>query len=161
MVEVKCPLCAEKSSIEEVTENQRNFCLEAYPDGSLQLKHDHSYFYQCQLQMYVTQHGYCDFVVWTSEKLHVERLTPNKALIESALPAAQNFCVLPELLGKWFTRSNKQPVNPPETEAEEDDGSWCYCKTNKGGNMIGCDNESCPILTVVPSRMCSDVFCTR
>ena len=43
------------------------------------------------------------------------------------------------------TYSNKQPVNPPETEAEEDDGSWCYCKTNKGGNMIGCDNESCPI----------------
>ena len=71
MVEVKCPLCAEKSSIEEVTENQRNFCLEACPDGSLQLKHDHSYFYQCQLQMYVTQRGYCDFVVWTSEKLHV------------------------------------------------------------------------------------------
>ena len=53
--------------------------------------------------------------------------------------------VLPELLGKWFTRSNKQPVNPPETEAEEDDVSWCYCKTNKGGNMIRCDNESCPI----------------
>ena len=27
MVEVKCPLCAEKSSIEEVTENQKIFAL--------------------------------------------------------------------------------------------------------------------------------------
>ena len=160
VVEVKCPLCAEKSSIEEATEKVRNFCLKTCSDGTLQLKRDHSYFYQCQLQMYVTQRGYCDFVIWTPNTLHVERITPDKVLIESALPAVQKFfkrCILPELLGKWYTRLNKQLVNLPEIE---DDGSWCYCKSKKGGNMIACDNESCPIqwfhqecvhISVVPS----------
>ena len=41
--------------------------------------------------MYVTQRGYCDFVIWTSNTLHVERITPDKVLIESALPAVQKF----------------------------------------------------------------------
>ena len=52
--------------------------------------------------MYVTQRGYCDFVIWTSNTLHVERITPDKVLIESALPPVQKFfkcCILPELLG--------------------------------------------------------------
>ena len=146
VVEVKCPLCAEKSSIEEATEKVRNFCLEKSSHDIFQLKHDHPYYFQCQLQMYVTQRGYCDFVVWTSDTLHVERITPDNVLIESALPVTQKFfkhCILPELLGKWYTRSDKHPVNPPVPE--EDDGSWCYCKSNKGGNMIACDSELCPI----------------
>ena len=57
----------------------------------------------------------------------------DKVLIESALPTVQKFfkcCILPELLGKWYTRINKQLVNI--LEAEEDDGSWCYCKSKKG-----------------------------
>ena len=73
MVEVKCPLCAEKSSLKKSLKTKEIFALKhaLAADGSLQLKHDHSYFYQCQLQMYVTQRGYCDFVVWTSEELQV------------------------------------------------------------------------------------------
>ena len=157
VVEVKCPLCAEKSSIDEATENIRNFCLKKSSDDSFQLKHDHAYYYQCQLQMYVTQCGYCDFVVWTFDTLHVEQITPDKTLIESALPATQKFfkhCILPELLGKWYTCIDKQHhVNPPVIE--EDDVSWCYCKSNKGGNMIGCENGLCPI-----QWLHRGIFCT-
>ena len=29
------------------------------------------------------------------------------------------------------------------SEDEEDDGTWCYCKTVKGGAMIGCKNINC------------------
>ena len=134
VVEVKCPLCADKTSIEEAIEEIRNFCLERCSDGSFCLKRDHSYYYQCQLQMFVTEHGYCDFVIWTTDTLHIERVTPDETLIESVLPTAEKFfklCILPELLGKWYTRIGKKLVNLP-LQTEEDDGSWCCCKLNKG-----------------------------
>ena len=44
-------------------------------------------------------------------------------------------CVLPELLGKWFTMQDPWllvPCDVGEAETEEDDGSWCYCKQPKG-----------------------------
>ena len=44
-------------------------------DGTLKLKHDHSYYYQCQMQIFSTRRAFCDFVVWSSNELHVERLT--------------------------------------------------------------------------------------
>ena len=151
VVEVKCPLCAHESSIEEVV-GAGKFCLEKQHDGKYQLKHDNAYYYQCQLQLFVTGRSFCDFVVWTKDELHIERITLDEALIESALPIAEKFyklCILPELLGKWYTRkqsprdSSVQPPRDPPLQIEEDDGTWCHCKERKGGDMVACDNKSC------------------
>ena len=87
---MKCPLCAQESSIEEVV-GAGKFCLEKQHDGKYQLKRDHAYYYQCQLQLFVTGHSFCDFVIWTKEELHIERITLDEALIESALPIAEKF----------------------------------------------------------------------
>ena len=93
----------------------------------------------------MTGHSFCDFVVWTKEVLHIERITLDEALIESALPIAEKFyklCILPELLGKWYTwkqpprdSSVQHPRDPP-LQIEEDDGTWCHCKERKGGDMV-------------------------
>ena len=68
-------------------------------------------------------------------------------LVRESVPKAERFyklCILPELLGKWFTRSPTQ-CNTEQTlqldAVEDDDGSWCICKQDKGGRMIGCDNN--------------------
>jgi len=99
----------------------------------------------------VTGRSFCDFVVWTKEEIHIERITLDEALIKSALPVAEKFyrfCILPELLGKWYTRqqtprNSVQSPRDPALQTEEDDGSWCHCKERKGGDMVGCDNKSC------------------
>ena len=100
----------------------------------------------------MTGHSFCDFVVWIKEVLHIERITLDEALIESAIPIAEKFyklCILPELLGKWYTwkqpprdSSVQHPRDPP-LQIEEDDGTWCHCKERKGGDMVACDNKSC------------------
>ena len=78
-------------------------------DGKYQLKHNHGNYYQCQLQLFMTGRSFCNFLVWTKEELHMECMTLDEALIKSALPIAQKFyklislCILPELLGKWYT----------------------------------------------------------
>ena len=63
VLEVKCPLCAEHSSLRSASIAVPQFCLIEGDDHSLQLNHDHPYYYQCQLQLYVTERMFCDFVV--------------------------------------------------------------------------------------------------
>ena len=146
VVEVKCPFCVRCRLC--VDTDLPSFCLTKGPDGRLHLKHDHPYYYQCQLQLFVSQRSYCDFVVWTEADVHVERVIEDKPFLDDVIPRAQKFfnlCVLPELLGKWFTRSHGCPVprDIGEEETEEDDGSWCYCKLPKGGDMVCCEGRGC------------------
>ena len=92
----------------------------------------------------MTRLRFCDFVVWTNKELHIERIMLDETLIKSALPIAEEFyelCILPELLGKWYTL--EQPPRDPTLQTEEDDGLWCHCKEHKGGDMVCCDNKSC------------------
>ena len=149
IVEIKCPLCVGETSLQEAADGVRNFCLEELTTNKLQLCRDHGYYYQCQLQMFVTRRLYCDFVVWSPKEVHIERITLDEAFIQTAIPSAEKFwrlCVLPELLGKWYTR--KQCPNPQRTSLhaqteEEDSGRWCFCREDKGGEMIACDGKAC------------------
>jgi len=49
-----------------------------------------------------------------------------------------NLAVMPELLGKWFTRERTALVPQFDStmhDDSDDDGTWCYCQQIKGGNM--------------------------
>ena len=71
-------------------------------------------------------------------------------LLEKYLLAAKSFflhCILPELLSKWYSRQHSIAVPTIDTDsrpADDDDGSWCYCKEDNAGEMIACDNKTCP-----------------
>ena len=62
--------------------------------------------------------------------------------------SGHKFAILPELVGKWFT---KQPVLPLKTNSNEDTSSnltpvRCYCRRDEEfDTIIGCDNEQCTI----------------
>lgn len=151
VLEIKCPWCAKDAdSLEDLatsSSGSKKFCLEKLQTGSLQLSRAHPFYVQCQLQIHVTKRNYCDFVVWNPTGLHVERLMPDQQIIQETSPKAEKFfrlCILPELVGKWFTRAKVLP-NTSSTIEDSDDGKWCYCKESKGGTMIGCDNKHCTI----------------
>lgn len=49
--------------------------------------------------------------------------------------------ILPELLGRWFTRSS---VMPTVDDRGDSSYNYCYCKEELG-QMVHCDNnEKCP-----------------
>ena len=148
LVEIKCPLCCQKASFESTADRLCSFCLKKQPDGTLSLDCNHAYYYQCQLQLFVTKRRYCDFIVWSNSELFVDQINQDDSLIQSAMPVATKFwrmCVLPELMGKWYTRKQTTISQGQEQQQEEDHGRWCYCKEEKGGEMVGCDNKSCHI----------------
>ena len=152
VLEVKCPYCARSTSLSETAKDKATFCLLETANG-LRLRPEHPYFYQCQLQMMVTERKYCDFVVWSpSGELHIERILPMATgefsiKIEKAKKLF-HYAILPELLGKWFTREhvvNTEPRIHHGVIDDHDDGTWCYCQEAKGGDMIGCENRNCNI----------------
>ena len=151
VLEVKCPFIAKDSSITACVEKS-TFCLQRNSDGSLSLKLEHPYYYQCQLQLLVTERSFCDFVVWApAGDIHIERLTADHQFLEPRLRKAKKFfqtAIIPELLGKWYSRESSLCIPCIENITdgdEEDSGKWCYCQEPLGGAMIGCNNPSCPI----------------
>ncbi len=127
-----------------------------------------------QAQLFCTKLSYCDFIVWTKNDLHVERIKPNTTFMENNLAIVKHFfevAVLPELLGRWFSRpmesvsvnesaslpSSAESQSSPSTSSganhsevvlhtsptEHKTDQYCYCQKGEHGRMVGCDNNSC------------------
>ena len=109
--------------------------------------------------------GYWDFVVFNN-KLFMERKTLDESFITSAVEQGTVFfkcAVLPEIVGKWFTKTFDLPAkefNTPTaascslTSVQEDAGdpaktvpAWCYCKEQKPCAISICTNNKCNIQT--------------
>ena len=69
--------------------------------------------------------------------------------------------VLPELLGKWYSKEPIKKPEPSNTDVEENNKDqtgdtdqtvllWCYCRKEESGEMITCDNTECHILHELP-----------
>ena len=137
----------------------RNFCLKNHL-GEVHLDTNYAYYYQVQTQLFVCDVQYCDFVVCTfsdDNDLHIERITKNSTFWSDCVVKAERFfrvCVLPELLGKWYTRSVIQNTtirtDTGLASSEEDANTnknvgYCCCHGPEKGAMIGCDNTNCKV----------------
>ena len=172
VLEIKCPFCHRGESIAAAITSDKNFCLTEV-DGQISLDHCHAYYYQVQTQIFVCNVDYCDFCVCTfsgdeESTIHIERVFRNNNFWKDhCVPKAEAFfktCLLPELLGGWYTR----PLMPPNLEIQQSTGAiqddtqgtsssqsdgavqpssqtFCYCNGPEIGEMIACDNNDCSI----------------
>lgn len=162
VVEIKCPFSCRNLSFRKASE-ESTFCLEILEDGSFTLKKNHAYFYQIQLQMKLCEVMYCDFVVWRVDELVNLRVSRDDEFLKEAMDRATTFFkygVLPELVGKWYTHPCSETSAVPTQDLEQPSSSsattsnelsptekkWCYCRGEDSGEMIGCENDNCPIL---------------
>jgi len=142
IVEVKCPFCLKDKTFDQMGSG---FCLGQSESGQYFLKKDHQYFYQVQMQLFVTKAKYCDFVVWTSNQFNstfVQRISADQEFFTASLESARIFyvnAILPELLGKSFTvpRSNAVSVGSPD--------QLCYCGEGNDGDMLECKSGKCTV----------------
>ena len=139
VLEIKCPYC---------TSNDEPDLAKFLADCSLQK--DHKYYYQIQTQMFVCSMEHGNFVVCTfpngTPTISVERIYLDVDFIVSSIVQAGNFftiAVLPEILGRWYTHSVVIP-NSVIDDTNTTDYNYCYCKEEKGGEMVCCDSDKCP-----------------
>ena len=166
-VEIKCPLCNKDEDIEATVLNSKS-CL-IVVDGSIHLDKKHAYYYQVQTQIFVCEVPYCDFCVCTfpesSPSMHIERIYPDPEFWHVCVSKAEHFfkvCILPELIGKWYTRPIQNATPRTCTSAASTSASvsetteptkhlYCYCRQpeptdgSASSEMIGCDNPQCSI----------------
>ena len=81
LVEVKCPYKYRGYAPTDACLNADFFC-ELVPrssgDQKVQLKRSRSYYCQVQGQMAITERAWCDFVVYTSKGIAIDRITFDK-----------------------------------------------------------------------------------
>ncbi|CAB3252762.1 unnamed protein product [Arctia plantaginis] len=117
IVEVKCPITAFKTGLEEaITKKIVNFWIKD-KSGNLEINKNHNWYYQVQEQLHVTRKSKCVFAVWFSESqpLKTEIIYRDDDYFENKMkPKLCNFylnCILPEILDPRHTR-NMEIRNP-------------------------------------------------
>ena len=100
-LEVKCPYSARMLTPTDACATS-GFCCTADPiTGQLKLKENHAYYSQVQGQMAIGQRPWCDFVIYTSKGLSVQRIEYNEKFWEDLFHKLSNFydnCVAPEIV---------------------------------------------------------------
>lgn len=72
LLEIKCPFKHREQHPDQVVDS--SFCLHKI-ESTTMLKRSHNYFIQIQGQMVICQKEYCDFVCWTRQGIHIERIS--------------------------------------------------------------------------------------
>ncbi|XP_044762047.1 uncharacterized protein LOC123319241 [Coccinella septempunctata] len=97
LIEVKC-LQSIKGKLRDY-KKPHCFTIE---DDRIRLKKNHNYFYQVQGQLNICKKKFCDFVLYTDEDFHIERIECDEALWRNImLPKLEQFymnCILPEII---------------------------------------------------------------
>lgn len=84
ILEIKCPYSARNMDIVEAIETLSAFFLERDENG-IRLKKKHAHFCQVQGQLMITGAPFCDFVVFTSKDLHIERIFPDHVFMNGLM----------------------------------------------------------------------------
>ncbi|XP_065894857.1 uncharacterized protein [Dysidea avara] len=116
VLEIKCPFSCKNKAFSEAILDNSSFFLED-DNGRLALKEDHMYYYQIQLQMKLCHMQHCDFVAWREGEIFHQMVELDSDFIDSAIHDVEPFiklAILPELVGKWFS---KQPIMPLQSSS--------------------------------------------
>ena len=109
-LEIKCPYSHRGEDVAVAASEDRKFCLQPSSDGSLHLDRSHAYYYKVQMQLFVSDVEYCEFCVCTfsgdETGIHIKHISKDIDFWNDCVIKARSFfktCILPELLGKWYS----------------------------------------------------------
>lgn len=122
-VEIKCPWRLKTGKLESYLKKKDcPLVVVNRSDGSssYELKVGHEYYYQCQMQIFLTKSDYCDFVVWQPQPTQptiIVRVYKDEPFWLEQIAIATDFfekVIMPELLGNYFSGQKRKSV-PPRT----------------------------------------------
>lgn len=148
VLEVKCPFNYRNYTIFAATQ-VKTFPLQFHAlTKQYYLCKSHEYYYQVQLQMYVTGYHSCYFVVYTSVDLIFVQVAYDSLLIEQSIPLVHKYfihVIMPEALAGYHYL--KSAFVPTAEVLPQNSFLPCFCQTNE------------PI--IVTTVVCANVNCMR
>lgn len=102
LLEIKCPYTKRDMSPEEACEDPNFYCYKA-DNGTFALKRSHQYYDQVQLQLYVSADfsDWCDFCVYTTKGVMIERIYADHEWATRAIGQLNDYfdnVMLPEIV---------------------------------------------------------------
>ena len=115
LLEIKCPYSKRDYNPTQINDH---FYLNKTDQG-LKLSKNHDYYKQIQGQMAIRDHSYTDFVCWTPQGIHVERVNRDTSFFNQMETKLTDFflkCVFPHVLcgGKIEDENNTDKDNKLE-----------------------------------------------
>ena len=98
-IEIKCPYSCRNISVCEACTNKSFFC--EIENNDICLKRSHYYYYQVQGAMAILKVSWCDFIVWTTKDMTVERILFDQSFWSSCFTNLRNIYIsslLPEII---------------------------------------------------------------
>ena len=74
LIEIKCPYSCRNMSVRDACTKMKSFYCQLVND-QIRLKKSHHYYYQVQGAMAMADVKWCDFIVWTTNDMNIERIT--------------------------------------------------------------------------------------
>ena len=113
-----------------------------FPVGKThEIKRNHPYFYQMQMQMLLTKRSYCDFFVWSKGKENSDKLIVRvdadisfQQELKAKLINVFEKVILPECITRKHDPNN-----------EHSQKLYCSCKRPSFEPMIACDGKDCQV----------------
>ncbi len=102
LVTIKCPF-KYKNGLPQP--DRSDFCMEMV-EQRWQLKRNHIYYYQVQLQLEVCKMESCHFFVWTQQATAYERIERSQTFFNDNISKVEyiyKYGILPELVGKFYS----------------------------------------------------------
>ena len=139
LIEVKCPYSMRETNKIEDAITCKNFCI----DSRKELKKNHQYYTQIQIQLYVYKYNSCIFVVWTPKWIFHTIVCKDDSFISSAVPKLERFFrthVIKELLTRSIENEAESSLDTPQPPK-----LYCYCQKpeDTSRTWVGCDAMSC------------------
>lgn len=137
LLEIKCPYSGRNSHPDALRCANKSFL------NSQGLVRTHKYYTQVQGQLLLCDKQFCDFVVWTTEGLIMERVYINIRFTEKLTKKLTDFYVeklLPEILTHRYTGDDSEMSSE---ESEDNEKLYCICQCPEYGKMIRCDHPEC------------------
>ena len=135
LLEIKCPYNGRNAHPDNLRSSKMSFL------NSQGLVKTHKYYTQVQGQLLVCEKQFCDFVVWTTRGLIVERIYIDVRFTVKLSRKLTEFYV-EKLLPMILTRRYLDDA-PEESSENEDCTTYCICQGPEYGKMISCDNPQC------------------
>jgi len=115
-------------------------------DGTLALDNSHSYYYQVQCQLGVTEMDNCFFIVWTPDRLHIEEIQADESFFEANVTAASILiqkAILPEIIGCWYTKQRQDLTDDVHISSENCEESSSAASTVNTSSTSNSDDPPC------------------
>ena len=98
LLEIKCP-CKFRDSTPHEAASQPGFCCQL-ENNTVVLKKQHDYYFQVQGQMAICSKQWCDFVIYTSDGVCVQRITFDPTVWITMLVEFYSASLVPKLAEK-------------------------------------------------------------